>query len=891
MSVDALVRALDGLQHDAMHRNEYNEWLQRWQRSPDAWQVSYDVLADSDADRALKIFCAQTLRHKIAYDLHQAPRGSRLALKDQVLDLMEQNLQLVAVVGVQLCVALAAFAMQVPEWENPLVELASRFDAPEFVPLLFEFLRVLPEEFSSNRLTLLLDAEQRRDRAEDLVQNNAPMVLRFLAERAEYMANTNRALFFETLNPWLREVEVASVVQSPLLEWISNAMNDDDAREAASDCLCTLIHETDDVREPLVQKSVELLFPCIMALRPLLTQAANEPELYRDVTRVVAQAAEDWHVLCCTNYSEFSPLVELLADCIEVPDADLEVIEYTFTFFDRIRLVLDAPAYEEVRKSYSPLFLRLISAFTSFLQFPTQFSNLEEEDKFRDFRYDIGDMLKVCSFVAGPDNALKHCQLQLERLISAKSSWEPIEAILFCVRALARTVPEDSSALASILALFPSLPAQERIIHAALLIMGRYSRWAAHKPEIIVFELEYMTSNVHSQWFECRRAAAHSLMFFCNDCAEILTPYIPKFIEFYKTLSGSAELESLCKISDGLGAIVAALPANEQLPVLQQFVDPVIRRIEESPVDLDSAANDLMGIGSFLALQRGDPLSEIVRSHNTTMTGLITTYGPTHALLTEAVVRYYTQACRNAPKAVYQVLGTLLQPIAILAGEKPWLFFWEFGGALAQAFPEDPLIWEFDHLLVGQLLLHLAKQADPELIEVGFHFLCDMVTNFAPQFLPSPDLPKAVEMAAAVLATADDSQALIAVGHYFEDLATYCPYSGQSPYSVYLEQAFTAQGLIILQGIFDGLLRRFDENVWGRMESILNLIFRTCLASTMGWVQQVLAALPEDSVSDEERFEFSQHLFNELASQRFNNVGRVINDFVQAYSERNYAPR
>lgn len=890
MSVDALVRALDGLQHDATHRNEYNDWLQRWQRSPDAWQASYDVLADPATDRALKIFCAQTLRHKIAYDLHQAPRGSRLALKDQVLDLMEQNLQLVSVVGVQLCVALAAFAMQVPEWQNPLEELAGRFGAVEFVPLLFEFLRVLPEEFSSNRLTLLVDPEQRRDRAEELVQNNATMVLRFLADRAEYMASNNRALFFETLNPWLREVEVASVVQSPLLAWISNAMNDDDARDAASDCLCTLIHETDDVREPVVQKSIELLFPCIIGLKPLLSQAEDEPEVHRDITRVVAQAAEDWHVLCCTNYSQFSPLVELLAECIEVPGADLEVIEFTFTFFDRIRLILDAPTYESVRKAYSPLFLRLISAFTRFLKFPKEFPNLEEEDKFRDFRYDIGDMLKVCSFVAGPENALHHCMAQLQQFISDASSWEPIEAVLFCVRALARTVPDDSSALAPILALFPSLPSQERVIHAALLIMGRYSRWAARRPDMMLFELEYMTSNVHSQWFECRRAAAHSLMFFCNDCAEILTPYLSRFVEFYKTLSGSAELESICKISDGIGAIVATLPGNDQLLALQSFVDPVMQN-SESPVDPDSTANDLMGVGSFLALQRGDALAEVVRSHHATMTKLITTFGPTHQLLTEAVVRYYTQACRNAPKAVYDGLGSLLQPLAILADEKPWPFFWEFGGALAQAFPGDSLIWEFCHLLTSQLLTHLARQADPELVEVGFHFLCDMATQFAPQYFPSRDFTQSIEMAAAVLATAEDSAALIAVGHFFEDLATYCPFTGQSPYLVPLERAFNAHGLVILQGIFDGFLRRFDQTVWGRMESILNLLFRVCLASSMGWIQQVLAALPADSLSDEEKFEFSQHLFNELAAQRFNNVGRVINDFVQAYSERSYAPR
>ena len=61
-------------------------------------------------------------------------------------------------------------------------------------------------------------------------------------------AATNPQLL-EVITSWLREVPVADVVNSPLLNVIISALDTDRSFEAATDCLCAIFKETRDVDE------------------------------------------------------------------------------------------------------------------------------------------------------------------------------------------------------------------------------------------------------------------------------------------------------------------------------------------------------------------------------------------------------------------------------------------------------------------------------------------------------------------------------------------------------------------------------------------------------------------------------------------------------------------
>lgn len=61
----ALLQALQALYHGTPAvKEEANKWLEQFQQSTEAWQVTNDILHDAAAGMEAHYFCAQTLRTK-----------------------------------------------------------------------------------------------------------------------------------------------------------------------------------------------------------------------------------------------------------------------------------------------------------------------------------------------------------------------------------------------------------------------------------------------------------------------------------------------------------------------------------------------------------------------------------------------------------------------------------------------------------------------------------------------------------------------------------------------------------------------------------------------------------------------------------------------------------
>jgi transportin-3 len=96
-----------------------------------------------------KLFAAQTFRQKIEYDFEDLDGPSQGQLRDSLLELLhgfngQKN------IVTQLCIALADLAIQMSCWENPVGLMLNTFGSTELMPILLEFLSVLPEELSYN---------------------------------------------------------------------------------------------------------------------------------------------------------------------------------------------------------------------------------------------------------------------------------------------------------------------------------------------------------------------------------------------------------------------------------------------------------------------------------------------------------------------------------------------------------------------------------------------------------------------------------------------------------------------------------------------------------------------------------------------------------------------
>ena len=87
----------------------------------------------------------------MTYDLHQVDQANLLPLRDTLLTALREYHSGPRTIVVQLSLAIAGLALQLPAWENVVQNMIDSFGRnPATVPTLLEFLTILPEEVNSN---------------------------------------------------------------------------------------------------------------------------------------------------------------------------------------------------------------------------------------------------------------------------------------------------------------------------------------------------------------------------------------------------------------------------------------------------------------------------------------------------------------------------------------------------------------------------------------------------------------------------------------------------------------------------------------------------------------------------------------------------------------------
>jgi len=107
-------------------------------------QIKSEWLRSSSVDG-----CLDTA--KVTYDLQQVNQQDLPALRDTLLAALERYHSGPRSIVVQLCLALAGIALQMPTWLDAVQTMTDSFGRnPATVPTLLQFLTLLPEELNSN---------------------------------------------------------------------------------------------------------------------------------------------------------------------------------------------------------------------------------------------------------------------------------------------------------------------------------------------------------------------------------------------------------------------------------------------------------------------------------------------------------------------------------------------------------------------------------------------------------------------------------------------------------------------------------------------------------------------------------------------------------------------
>lgn len=626
-------------------KQQANNYLQQYRLSNEAWTISHLILNDDSAkfDIQTKLFAAQTLRAKINFNLAQLPQENVSDLKDSLLNLiLIYTTQNIKVIRTQLNISLVSLALQHLSWDNPVSDIISVFEnlsqqnsslTDSYLASLLEFLKILPEECSDINKTPLTDNEFQA-RTDVLITKNRSKVLQLLIQLSTANNKQISAAVLDCLNSWIAEIPITKILSTePLYQLIFNNLLHEQNFELSIEALISIIKETKDIENiELISK----LYQELIKVRPLLFNNFDNFEIVNGLARLFVEIGESWNAFIIKNPEYFKELIEILLKCCEYRE-DLDIIKYTFNFWYLSSSLLASPTYSEQRQIFVPVYHRLTEIIIEQLRYPESDNglqngnettrelfdgDLESEEKFKDFRYEMGDVLKECCYIVGANEALAVPFNKIQQIAQndgANLTWQDVEAPLFSMRSMAKEVNprEDNAMLNQTFELLLQLiQSNSKIIHfnkikyAIILVFGRYSEYTYYHANFLKPQLDFILHNLtnvlsgeqnvslNDSQKEIVTAASNSLMFFCQDCCDLLIPYLNEFFDFYITVRNNPllDLTSLYEITDGFAHIIYSQESDEAVyNSAKIFIEPTLKELSvyaENAAQLNQTKNE-----------------------------------------------------------------------------------------------------------------------------------------------------------------------------------------------------------------------------------------------------------------------------------------------------------
>ncbi|KAI9821252.1 MAG: Nuclear import receptor [Pycnora praestabilis] len=946
-TVAPVLAALSTMQGNSTRaqKTQAHEYLEKFQKSSEAWTATHSILRSPDAPPEAKLFAATTLKGKITYDIQQLPRDTLPGLRQSLLSLLSNFRAGPRPIRTQLCVCLANLAIQMTEWKNMLQLVGSTLGS-EAGDCILEFLRVLPEEVTEGR-KINLTEEELSVRTTELLEDNAAQVLGLLSQysQSSAAAAVNPHLL-ECITSWLREIPVSDIVRSPLLDIVIDSLSNDASFEAGVDCICAIYKETSDVDES--SQLIQILYPRLMTLTPKIAEAAESEDLdvYKGMTRIFAEAGESWVVLIARMPQQFKSLVEAVLECA-ARDQDREAISLTFIFWYELKQYLTLDNYIQARMEYADIYSKLVDVMIRHLQFPTPESgnevdlfdgDREQEEKFREFRHQMGDVLKDCCEVIGVTECLGKSFGLIKRWVNTYGSqatntsvphWQELEAPLFSMRAMGRMVSkEESIVLPQVMPLIVQIPDHEKVRFQAVMALARYTEWTAENPKFLQPQLNYIISAFQHPSIEVVRAAALAFKFLCNDCKNLLMDHVTQLQQFYESVLDSLTPASKEEVTEGIASVVSVQPIDKIYDTFKLCCDPLMNRL----MVLANNAGDekgklaladhlqlvtifIMWIQPYVPPSETNPAVKYCQEIFPVLSAIADNF-PHFAPILERVCRCWRHMVLSYRTAATPLLPVLADKLVSgFAASKSGCFLWATD-SIVREFSEGAefvdeatsrAIYQFfeqQALSFLRALNDLPPRDLPDVIEDFFRLLTDALLYYPYQFVPS-QISGPVLSAALSALTLQQKEPLIATLHALRDFLGYgtpnrptssfdspnTPSTNSPEIQAAVKRLVAAQGETLVQRILTGMMFTFPSDCFPDASGVLLVMFELMPGETAGWVRSTLGMLPQGTISPQEVEKLMNSIRQRIQDGEMRKVRHLLQDFTNSYRRRNVAPR
>ncbi|PCH02428.1 Armadillo-like helical [Penicillium occitanis (nom. inval.)] len=897
-----------------------HEYLEKFQKSVEAWTATHAMLQTPEIPIEAKLFAATTLKGKITYDLDQLPPDAVPALRDSMLNQLAAFASGPRPIQTQLCVGLANLAIQMTSWKDVLATVGSTLGS-NAGDCVLEFLKILPEEVTEGR-KINLSEDELAARTKELLDDNADQVMHILTQYAQSSATaaTNPRLI-DCITSWLREIPATQIVESPLLDIILKALDNDASFDAAVD----------------------------LALRPKLQELAEaeDVEAFKGLTRLFAEAGEAWVVLVARMPREFRGLVESVLECC-VLDKEREAVSFTFNFWFELKQYLVLDRYAEAKAAYADIFSRLVDIMIKHLEFPTPEEgdsadlfdgDRAQEERFRAFRHSMGDVLKDCCAVIGVTECLMKAYQQIQQWVSKYASqathanvphWQELEAPLFSMRAMGRMVnPEESTVLQQVIPLIVQIPDHEKVRFSAIMALGRYTEWTANHPETLEAQLNYVISGFQHASQEVMGAAALAFKYLGSDCNKLLGGHIPQLHSFYESVLDKLKPPSQEEITEGVAAVVAVQPLDKIYESMKLFCDPIMARImtlannaQDEPGQR-AVADHLQLITIFIQLvtpyvgpHGENPAVKYCGEIMPILNTLVMNFTKSTPIL-ERVCRCWRYMIISYRTAMIPLLPSLAQSLAAgFEGSREGCFLWatdavvrEFaeGAELVDAATSQAVYQFFEQQSVAflRILNELPPEHLPDVIEDFFRLASDAI-RFYPKECVTSSLVVPIFSAGLSALTLQQVDPLIATLHYYRDLLSFGfetpsisnfsspdgqPYTNPPEVRNAVKELVGNQGQLLVERVLTGMMFSFPEDCFPDASGILMAQFELMPQQTGMWVQSTIERLPAGTMKPGEAERLLTSISEKIQLSESRKIRVLLQDFTNSYRRRNVAPR
>ncbi|KAJ5320594.1 hypothetical protein N7508_000877 [Penicillium antarcticum] len=916
-------------------KTQAHEFLEKFQKSIEAWTTTHALLQSPDVPVEAKLFAATTLKGKIIFDLDQLPPDAVVALRDSVLNLLVAFASGPRPIQTQLCVCLASLAIQMVAWKDVLAVVGSALGSSAGDCVL-EFLKILPEEVTEGR-KINLSEDELLGRTKELLEDNAEQVMQLMIQYSQSSpdAATNPRLL-DCITSWLREIPAAKVVESPLMDVILKALDNDRSFDAGVDCVCTLYRDTKDVDESL--PVIQALYPRLMALRPKIAETAEAEDLeaFKGVTRMFAEAGEAWVVLVARLPGEFRGLVEALLECC-ARDWERDAVSLTFIFWYELKQYITLERYNDARVSFQDIFSQLVDIMVKHLEYPSPEDgetdlfggDREQEEKFRQFRHAMGDVLKDCCAVVGVTNCLGKIYQLIQQWVAKYASqasnehvphWQELEAPLFGLRAMGRMVdPEESTVLGQLIPLIVQIPDQEKVRFQAIMALARYTEWTALHPETLEAQLNYVISGFHHSSQEVVQASALAFKFLGTDCQKLLGGHIAQLHSFFESVLDKLKPASQEEVTEGVAAVVSVQPHEKIYESYKMFCDPIMARI----MNLANNAQDEEGqravadhlqlitifvqvVTPIVAPGEENPAVKYCGEILPIMTTIVMNFTSSTPIL-ERVCRCWRYMIISYRTGMISLLPTLAESIANgFQASREGCFLWATDAVVREYSDGAEYV---DQATTGHCLLAYLERPPPEnlpdVIEDFFRLSSDAV-RYYPKKCISSSLAIPIFSAALSALTLQQVDPLIATLHYYRDLFSFAfdkpmvsefttpegqPYSTPPEVREAVKALIASQGQPLAQRVLTGMMFTFPGDCFPDASGVIMTMFELLPQESGAWLQSTLQMLPAGSMKQGEAERLLKNVSDKVQSGETRKIRALLQDFTNSYRRRNVAPR